>query len=67
MMSKSHHQDDIFLIMKEGNRLTGLNHLDNPQSPIKIGQHTTIDMKNRDHTIHQGNYTSFFTCPNDIY
>ena len=60
MMSKSHHQDDIFLIMKEGNHLTGLNHLGNPQRPIKIGQHTTIDLKNRDHTIHQGNHTSFF-------
>ena len=60
MISKSHHQDDTFLTMKEGNRLTGLNHLGNAQRSIKIGQYTTIDLKNRDHTIHQGNHTSFF-------
>ena len=61
MISKSHHQDDKFLIMKEVNRITGLNHLGNPQRATKIGQHTTIDMKIRGHIIHQGNHTSYFT------
>ena len=59
MISKSHHQDDIFLIMKKGNRLTGLNPLGDPQRLIKTDQHTTIDMTNRGHTIHQGNQSHF--------